>query len=377
PIIVAAELGFAEEEGLALKLHASPSWSTLRDRLSFGHLDAAHMLSPVPVASALGLAGGGDVLHALCVLSANGNVIGVSPNLAEKMRAGGHDFGFDDALKAGKALIAAKDGQLRVGVPFPFSMHAELVYYWLSALGLPAPEALLVRTVPPALMVDAMQAGELDAFCVGEPWGSRAVEAGVGELILPGKAIWAFAPEKVLAVRAGWADAEPDLCARLIRALWRAARWLAGASSLSLAAETLGQAKYLAMAPEMLERALFGRLIIARGGETRAVPGFVELSSGRSATAGFPWRSQAQWIGERLAARTGLDRTACARTAAATFRSDLYRAALRGVTPDLPSASAKIEGSLGEPTAVGSPGGRLILPRDAFFDGRIFEPLSD
>ena len=201
PLIVAAELGFADEEGLRLALQASPSWSTLRDRLSFGHVQAAHMLSPVPVASALGLGGHGEPLHALSVLSANGNVVGVSGMMAQKLRAAGHPFDFADAEAAGKALIAAREGQLRVGVPFPFSMHAELVFYWLSALGLPAPQELQVRTVPPALMADAVKAGELDAFCVGEPWGSRAVEAGVGELLLPGKAIWAFAPEKVLAVR--------------------------------------------------------------------------------------------------------------------------------------------------------------------------------
>ncbi|MEP1013902.1 MAG: ABC transporter substrate-binding protein, partial [Paracoccaceae bacterium] len=50
PLIVAHEMGFAAEEGLFFELHRAPSWSALRDRLSFGHLDAAHMLAPVPVA---------------------------------------------------------------------------------------------------------------------------------------------------------------------------------------------------------------------------------------------------------------------------------------------------------------------------------------
>ena len=80
--------------------------------------------------------------------------------------------------------------------------------------------------MPPPLMARALAMGEIDAFCVGEPWGSIAVEAGVGELVLPGTAIWAFAPEKVLATRLGWAAAEPGLAGPLVRAFGgRAAGW--------------------------------------------------------------------------------------------------------------------------------------------------------
>ncbi|MEM9707228.1 MAG: CmpA/NrtA family ABC transporter substrate-binding protein [Pseudomonadota bacterium] len=373
PLIVAAEMGFAEEEGLSLVLEAAPSWSALRDRLCFGQLDAAHMLSPVPVAGALGLGGGGAKLDALAVLSVNGNVIGVSRAVAKRMKDRGHDFGFDDAIAAGKALIGSMDGPLRVGVPFPFSMHAELVYYWLSALGLPAPQNLHVRTVPPPLMADAIKAGEIDAFCVGEPWGSRSVETGFGELLLPGTAIWSFAPEKVLAVRSDWASAEQALGAKLIRAVWRAARWLNPASSRSLVSELMSRDRFLGVPADLIDRALRGRFMINGSGDGRASEGFVEFFAG---AAGFPWRSQAEWIGTRLAARTGLDRDASVDASRKTFRSDLFRAALAGVAPDLPSASVKLEGAIDTPTAVGSLGGRLTLPRDSFFDGRIFEPLD-
>ena len=371
PLIVAEEMGFAAEEGLHLDLRRAPSWSALRDQLSFGQVDAAHMLSPVPVAAALGLGGGGVNLHAISVLSVNGNVIGVSRDLAKRMRDAGHDFAFSDANAAGAALIRAQGFGLRIGVPFPFSMHAELVFYWLSALGLPAPQSVHIHTVPPQQMADAMHAGEIDAFCVGEPWGSLAVETGVAELLLPGSAIWAFAPEKVLATRADWLESSPELAHRLVRALWRSAKWLTGASARTLATEFLGRAQYLNLPAEILERAMLGRFVIGPSGETRTVPGFVNFSSG---AAGFPWRSQAEWIARQLAARTGLDREAAAQAARATFRSDVYRTALARVAHDLPSASSKVEGAVAKEMAVGSVGGRLILPRDAFFDGRIFEP---
>ena len=372
PLIVAHEMGFAAEEGLALTLARAPSWSALRDMLRIGHLDAAHMLAPVPVAGALGLGGGSDGLSAVSVLSINGNVIGVSRALATRLRDGGHDFAFDDARAAGLALIAVADKPLRIGVPFPFSMHAELVFYWLTALGLPAPENLTVRTVPPALMGEAIRAGEIDAFCVGEPWGSQAVEAEVGELLLPCSAIWAFAPEKVLAVRDAWAEAEPDVVQALIRAVWRANRWLADPSSRMLAAEVLARPEWLDLPAELLDRALTGKLVIAPNGEMRSVPDLIEFHRG---AATFPWRSQAEWIASRLARRVGLDPELAAQRARSTFRSDIYRAAMASTGADLPGASAKLEGSLQQDTAVASQGGRLILPRDAFFDGAIYEPL--
>lgn len=371
PLVVAHEMGFAAEEGIALEFRRAPSWSSARDALSFGQVAAAHMLAPVPVAMALGLGGGGAAIDAVSVLSVNGTVVGVSTALADRMRDAGHAFDFTDAHAAGRALIAAAPEPLRIGVPFPFSMHAELVFYWLSALGRPSPQSLSIRTVPPPLMADAIRAGEIDAFCVGEPWGSKAVEGGVGELLLPGCAIWASAPEKVLAMRRDWAEAEPDLSGRLIRAVWRAGRWLDTADGRSLAAELLSRRAYLDIAPDLIERALTGRLIRAPSGQSQTAPRFVAFHEGG---ANFPWRSQAAWIGGQLAARTGLDRRRAVGAASSVFRSDLYRAALKQTAADLPAASSRVEGALGVDSSVAGVRGQTTLWRNAFFDGGTFDP---
>ncbi|MEO0917098.1 MAG: ABC transporter substrate-binding protein, partial [Pseudomonadota bacterium] len=124
PLIAAEELGFAREEGLALDLVRAPSWSSLREMLTFGRVEAAHLLSPVPVAMALGIGGITSPISALMVLSVNGTVIGVSKSLAQRLEDQGHSFAFDDAKAAGAALIKSIDGPLRIGVPFPFSMQA-------------------------------------------------------------------------------------------------------------------------------------------------------------------------------------------------------------------------------------------------------------
>ncbi|WP_422074557.1 ABC transporter substrate-binding protein [Tranquillimonas rosea] len=374
PLVVAHEMGFARAEGIALDLVRAPSWSSLRDMLAFGRVEAAHMLSPVPVAMALGLGGIATRLSAPLLLSLNGEVIGVSRTLAARMRGAGFDFAFDDARAAGLALIAAAEGRLRIGVPFPFSMHAELLYYWLSALGLPAPQAVDIHTVPPPLMAEAIAAGEIDAFCVGEPWGSIAVENGVGELLLPGTAIWASAPEKVLAVREDWAASEDQLLGRLMRALWRAGRWLGDPASRTTAAELLSREAYLNVPAEVIDRALAGRLTVSATGEARRVERFIEFHHG---AANFPWRSQAAWIGRQLAARTGLNRTEASRTARDVFRTDLYRRLLSPTGAEMPGASEKLEGAIDSPIPAASETGRLFLQRDRFFDGRIFDPSAD
>ncbi|WP_171182500.1 ABC transporter substrate-binding protein [Ruegeria sp. HKCCC2117] len=372
PLIVAREMGFDHAEGISLDLRPAPSWSSLRDMLAFGHVDAAHLLSPVPVAMALGLGGIATPLSAVSVLSLNGNVIGVGSQLAERLADQGYDFDFSDAAVAGAALAKAAGDVLVFGVPFPFSMHVELLRYWVAGTGL-ASKQVEIRTVPPPLMAQALAGGEIDAFCVGEPWGSFAVDDNVGALLLPGKAIWTCAPEKVLAVRNHWAENEPHLLGALMRAVWRAGRWLSNADSRTTASEMLSRKTYLNVSPELIDRALMGEFTISARGEQRRVKGFVEFYDG---AATFPWRSQAKWIAHQLALRNGIDVSTAERQAARVFRSDLYRRELFGLGAETPGASEKLEGALPVSTAVASTNGSLILPPNVFFDRRIFEPTG-
>lgn len=368
PLIIAEALGFAEEEGLTFDLHPAPSWAALRDMLAVGQVDAAQMLAPVPVAMALGLGRGPVRFEALCVLNLNGNVIGISNALAAKMADAGYGFDFSDAAMAGQALLAAAPNP-RIGVPYMFSMHRELLLYWLEACGARVAQ-LDIRTVPPPQMANALLAGEIDLFCVGEPWGSVAVENGSGTLLVPTSALWARAPEKVLATRAGWAEAEPVLAGRLLRALWRAGRWLARRENHTIAAELLTAQGRIGVSADLVERALTGRIVTASDGTEHLTPQLIEFFEG---AAGFPWRSQAAWIGASLAGRHGLDVVKASACAADVFRSDLYRQHLRPAGALLPDASEKLEGALATATAIPAERGQLILPADRFFDARIFD----
>jgi NitT/TauT family transport system ATP-binding protein len=369
PLIIAQELGFAAEEGLALDLIRLQSWAQSRDLLGLGGIDAAHMLVPLPIAQSLGLGPTYPPFDLVMVLSVGGQAICVSAALATAMRAKGHGFGFGDPLAARAALASVAPDSLRVGVPYPFSTQAELVRRWLDGSALAA--GLSIHTVPPPQMADALASGEVDAFCVGEPWASYAVERGAGALVLAGRAIWASPPEKGLVLTRDFAEGRPEETGRLMRAVWRACRWLDGAENRPTAAEILSRPEYLNLPPELSERGLMDRLHVSATGEVRHYPGFVRFHAG---AANFPWRSLAALLARRIARLHGLDEVRAMQVAMGCFRTDLYRHHLRAAGADLPGASARIEGGMVHPTAVASEKGQMILGPDAFFDGETFEP---
>lgn len=368
PLIVARELGFDAEEGVSFDLIRLQSWAQSRDMLGMGHIDAAHMLVPLPIAQALGLGPAYPRLDLVMVLSVGGQAIAVSSALAERMRAQGHGFGFGDPLETRAALSAVAGGRLRVGVPFPFSTQAELVRRWLAGTDLAA--GVTIHTVPPPLMADALATGEVDAFCVGEPWASYAVECGVGVLVLAGQSIWASPPEKGLVLTRDFAETRPDDTGRLMRAVWRACRWLDQPDNRSTAAEILSRPDYLNLPPELSERGLLGRLHVSATGEVRHFPGFIRFHQG---AANFPWRSLAALFAQRIATQHNLDPAWAQEQAMGCFRTDLYRKHLRHAGADLPGASLRIEGAMQTPTAVASEMGQMILGPDAFFDGKTFD----
>ena len=370
PLFVAKEMGFAEEEGLNLTLLRAPSWSTLRDMLVFGQIQAAHMLSPVPVASHLGLMNGLPKLNALSVLSMNGNMIGLSPKMAEILVRQGFPFDFKDATQAGRA-VAQLPKPLRIGVPFHLSMHAELVTLWLSAFDLKQGRDFMVQAVPPPLMAQAIGNGDLDLFCVGEPWGSVTVETANGTLILPTAAIWNAAPEKVLASRADWVQANTDLAQRLVRALWRAGEWLARPSKHTTVAELLAHQDNIGISADLIDRAFAGRVGINAAQDERTCKDLLRFHAG---LANFPWRSQGAWLASRLAPRTQMTPEQAVAAASNVFRSDIYRAALAPIGAPLPLASSKIEGSQKTTAQASGVSGPLELGPNRFFDGQKFDP---
>lgn len=368
--ILAHELGFAEAQGLKLELVRDMTWATVRDRLLYGHTDAAHMVAPLAIATALGRGRPAVPMAVPFVLGLNGNAVTFSTALADAVGLG-ETLG--DPVTIGAALKqVAGERRLRFGVVHRYSSHNYMLRYWLAGVGIQPDVDLDIIVTSPPFAADALAAGEVDGICVGEPWNSIAVDRGVGRIALATSQIWRRGVEKVLALRSAVADERRDAVLRLIRALHTAAAHFVDPANAEANAAILARSGYLDSSVDSILRAITDRLRLTLGGEPVHYPDF--MFQYREA-ANFPWRSQAAWLYAQMTRWDGIAYSdAGAATAAEVFRPDLYREALSGSDAPLPGASSKLEGGLDAPVGVGSVQGRLTLGADRFFDGRSFDP---
>ncbi len=376
--ILAREQGFAEEEGLSLRLVRDMSWATVLDRLLYGHSDAAHMIAPLAIAATLGRGRPAQPLSVPFVLGLNGNAITLRNDLA--IQVGVKPDGLGDPVEAGRALAViarerADAGKpLRFGVVHRYSSHNYMLRYWLAACGIAPDRDVQIVTVPPPFCADALQVGEVDGICVGEPWNSVAVEAGAGVIVLATAQIWRRGVEKVLALREPVLESRRDDMEALIRALCRTAAHFVDPANWEANARILARPEYLDGDADLIARAIADRLLLSRDGAVIHYPDF--MFQYREA-ANFPWVSQAEWLYTQMIRWEGgdFDRGEAAR-AAKVFRPDIYRSALKGTGEPLPSASSKVEGSIQKLTAVGAQQGSITLEPNGFFDRVIFDPAD-
>ncbi|WP_131196841.1 CmpA/NrtA family ABC transporter substrate-binding protein [Lichenihabitans psoromatis] len=383
PLVVAAEKGFARREGLDLTLMREVSWANIRDRVALGHFDAAHMLGPMPIASSLGLGRPAVAMVAPFSLGLGGNAVTLSLDLFAAMAetaAGDTDqFRRFEPMAVGRALaIVLRDRQAAghepptLAIVHPFSSHNYELRYWLASAGLDPDNEVRLAVLPPSMMVDGMIERQIDGFCAGEPWNSLAVAAGAGVIAVTKSALWRQGPEKVLGLRAEFADRFPEQTAALVRALYEAARWAADPANIGELALLLSDPAYLSTPAAIIESDLRGALTRVPGTAAEPVADFLVF---HEHAANFPWLSHALWFYAQMVRWGHVDHTAAhAEIARRVYRPDLYRAALAPIGADLPRASAKVEGALQRPTPVASRLGRMTLGPDGFFDGRLFDP---
>ncbi|MDH7637668.1 CmpA/NrtA family ABC transporter substrate-binding protein [Sphingomonas oryzagri] len=375
-LVAAREKGFAAEQGIELDLIRSESWATLRDRLVYGQVQAAHMLAPLAIAVTLGLSQHPASISAPFKLSVNGNIFvmgtvfaaALDPDIARRVEdpiATAHDFAAAIGLYRRKPVI---------GIVHRFSCHALLLRYWLGYAGIDPDRDLVLRVLPPSLMAAALEAGEIDGFIAGEPWSTVAVQAGSAEIVMVGARVWQRGVEKVLAMRTEWMDANAETVDRLLIALDRAAAWCDDPAHHGELAELLARREYVGQNAEAMLPTLAGRLIVRSGEAPVEVPATMLF---HREAVGFPWRSHALWIYSQLV-RWGMAEPSpeAEARAADVFRSDIYRRALADTGAPMPGASLKVEGALSKPMGVGSHSAGLILGPDRFFDGKTFDPAD-
>jgi ABC-type nitrate/sulfonate/bicarbonate transport system substrate-binding protein len=336
-LLVAADCGFARDEGFEIELVREVSWSNVRDKLNLGLFDAAHLLSPLVIASSLGL---GHVRVPIITpfnLAMNGNAITISPQLhvALSDRAGGDLADPNVSARALAQVVADRKARgaepLTFGMTFPFSNHNYQLRFWMAAGGVDPDEDVRLVVLPPPYMVESLTSGHVDGFCVGAPWNLVAVEAGVGHILHLGYEVMNRVSEKTLAMRERWANDNPALCAALIRALVRAADMIGDPAHRTTVSDVI--ARHIDVTPDLVARVLAGTILLSPNGPTRNNPRHIIIGS---QTATRPDPVQAAWFYAQLVrwGQAPLSDEMLAKAVAA-FRSDLFDAALGA----LPAAS--------------------------------------
>ena len=331
-LIVAVDKGFAAAEGLDVTLVREVSWSNVRDKLNIGLFDAAHLLAPVAIASSLGLGHVKVPISAPFNLGLNGNAITVSPALHAAIMAQIDGDRFDPmatALALSRVVAARRQSgaePLTFAMTFPFSTHNYQLRFWMAAGGVDPDEDVRLVVLPPPYMVDSLASGHVDAFCVGAPWNSIAVDLGVGQILHFASDILARAAEKVLAVRQSWSEKNPQIVAALVRAASHAAEFIEQPQNRAEAARILSAPERIGVDADVIQRTLDGRLKISPDGTMRASDRYLLI--GREG-AGRPDPVQAAWLYAQMVRWGQASISAEAlQIAKAVFRPDLYDAAL-------------------------------------------------
>jgi len=362
PLVVAEAAGLFAREGLQVQLNVERSWAAMRDKLAAGRYEGAALLAPMPLAAALGLDPVPTPILTVAALNQGGSGFCVTPDLhARLLEHGGADDGTPlEWAAAMRCLVEAERGSRpppTLAHVYPYSTHHYELRYWLASIGLNPDRDLNLVTVPPPLMVEQLEKGRIDGAWVGSPWPALAAQRGVARVLFDKRRFWNGGPEKVFAVTAPFAEAQPATLAALLRALIAAGRWLDEPANHAQAASWLQQSLMPQVSAELLA---------------------AELKTLRFHTglAGFPWRSQAQWLLGQMQRWQHLPVGADAQAALASCRPDLYRTVARTLGEPLPLRDEKTEGLHITPYEVPGEAGPVRLPADQLLNGVQFSAMA-
>jgi len=269
PIIMAKPMGFYAKYGLDVEVVKTAGWAVIRDKSLSREYDAAHMLTPMPLAISLGT-GSAPVSYTVpAIENINGQAITLS--MAHKERR-------DPKQWKG----------LKFAVPFEFSMHNFLLRYYVAEHGLDPDKDIQIRVVPPPEMVANLKAGNVDGYLAPDPFNQRAVFEKVGFIHMLSKEIWDGHPCCAFAASKEFASKMPNTFGALFRAIVDATHHAHEAKNRKEIAAAIAPANYLNQPPTVVEQVLTGRFADGLG-NIKEVPDRIDFNP-------FPWQSMAVWI---------------------------------------------------------------------------------
>lgn len=243
PLAVAQEKGIFAAYGLNVTLSRQPSWNALAESIATGELDAAQMVAGMPLAMTLGMRGKASVpICSAMVLSRNGNAITWGKQLVE--------HGVTNLEQLKEYITHDSDRVHAFGMVHPASMHNLMLRHWLASGGIDPDWDVSLCIVPPPLMVASLKQGNIDGYCVGEPWNSRAVAEKLGTVVATDLDLWPGHMEKVLGVREDWAENHPKTHIALVKALLEACEYCDDRRNRAEILTYLQQDEYLGAAGE-------------------------------------------------------------------------------------------------------------------------------
>lgn len=295
PFAVAQELGLFKKHGLEqVTLAREPGWKMLYDGIRSGRLDAAVALAGIPLASTLGVGGSPVPLTTALTVSRGGNAITLSQKFLE--------HGIQSLEQFRDYLSQTPDKVHTLGMVHPASMHNFLLRHWLCSGGIHPDQDVTLAVIPPPQMVANLKAGNIDGYCVGEPWNSRAVRERAGFIITTTPDILPSHIEKVLAVRQEWAQKYPRTHIALVKALIEACQYCDQPRHRPQIVEWLSQPHYVGTLEDDIRPGLMGALYRGIQDETEVMAGFNQFASGRNIC---PEKLENLWILTQMA-RWGL-----------------------------------------------------------------------
>ncbi len=360
----ASALAIAKEKGLFAK-HGVPdvevakqaSWGATRDNVVLGSenngIDGAHILSPMPYLISTGKVTQNNVptpMYLMLRLNLDAQAISVS-NEFKDLKVG------TDAspLKAAWAAKKAAGKEVKVAMTFPGGTHDLWMRYWLAAGGIDPDKDIALITVPPPQMVANMKVGNMDAFCVGEPWPNQLVNQDIGYTACTTGEIWFKHPEKALGMRAAWVDKNPKAAQAILMAIMEAQMWCEKIENKEELAAIVGRRQWFNVpVPDILGR-LKGDINYGHG---RVATGTKQQMKFWSEHASYPFKSHDAWfVTEDIRWGKFEPATDVKALVNKVNREDLWRDAAKALSvaaSDIPASSSR--------------------GKETFFDGKVFDP---
>jgi nitrate/nitrite transport system substrate-binding protein len=283
-VVVAAQMGFDQKYGIKITPSKEASWAGVRDKLMNGELHAAHVLYGLVYGVHMGIGGQQKDMSVLMCLNRNGQAITLSNQLREK--------GVKDGASLKKEILA-NPRDYTFAQTFPTGTHAMWLYYWLAANGVHPFKDVKTIVVPPPQMVANMRVGNMDGYCVGEPWGARAIYDNIGFTVTTTQDIWTDHPEKVLGCTAEFCQKYPNTARALVMAVLDAARYIDDMKNRAAVAKLISGKAYVNAPEDVILGRFMGDYDNGIGKKWKD-PNYMKFSD--NGAVNYPYLSDGMWF---------------------------------------------------------------------------------